>query len=107
MLKINMGVKTYSLTAVGPEIVWDFGKPIPVIEEGEKSLLPSEKNFGLLVDVKDSASIEQNSLITRLKIYRINVNYKKGLKERLASYYLFRKPINKSKLNRDACFLVS
>lgn len=87
-------IKTYSLTAVGPEIVWDFGKPIPVIEkEGEKSLLPSEQNFGLLVDVKDSAMIEQKFPDYQIKkLYRINVNYKKGLKERLAKdYYLFSK----------------
>lgn len=88
------GVKTYSLTAVGPEIVWDFGKPIPVLsKEGVALLLPSEKNFGLLVDVKDSASIEQKFPDYQItKIYRINVNYKKGLKDRLAKdYYLFSK----------------
>lgn len=90
----QFGVKTYSLTAVGPEIVWDFGKPIPVIEkEGEEPLLPSEKNFGLMVDVKDSALIEQKFPDYQIKkLYRINVNYKKGLKERLAKdYYLFSK----------------
>lgn len=90
----QFGVKTYSLTAVGPEIVWDFGKPIPVIgKEGEEPLMPSEKKIGLMVDVKDSALIEQKFPDYQIKkLYRINVNYKKGLKERLAKdYYLFSK----------------
>lgn len=90
----QFGMKTYSLTDIGPEIVWDFGKPIPVLsKEGEAPLLPSEKNFGLLVDVKDSALIEQEFPDYRIKkLYRINVNYQKGLKDRLAKdYYLFSK----------------
>jgi 4-amino-4-deoxy-L-arabinose transferase-like glycosyltransferase len=87
-------VKTYSLSAVAPEIIWDFGKPIPVLEpKGNQVLLPVEKQFGLLVDMKDSASItKQFQQYDIQKLYRINLNYAKGIKDRLVKdYYLFSK----------------
>jgi hypothetical protein len=87
-------IKTYSLSAVAPEIVWDFGKPIPLVEQrGEAVSLPADVRFGLMVDVKDSAAIAGKYPDYQIqKLYRINLNYKKGLKERLAKdYYLFSK----------------
>lgn len=87
-------VKTYSLSAVAPEVIWDFGKPIPVLEpKGNQVLLPVEKQFGLLVDMKDSASItKQFQQYDIQKLYRINLNYAKGIKDRLVKdYYLFSK----------------
>lgn len=87
-------IKTYSLSAVAPEIIWDFGKPIPLVEQrGEAVSLPADVRFGLMVDVKDSTAIAGKYPDYQIqKLYQINLNYKKGLKERLAKdYYLFSK----------------
>lgn len=85
-------VKTYSLSAVAPEIVWDFGKPIPILElKGGQLNLPAEPKFAVMVDRKDSADLV--SLFPHFnfkKIYRINMHYNKSRKDRLIKdYYLF------------------
>ncbi|HPR85045.1 MAG TPA: phospholipid carrier-dependent glycosyltransferase [Prolixibacteraceae bacterium] len=84
-------IKTYSLSAVAPEIIWDFGKPIPVINSlGNQASVPDELKFGLLVDVKDSSVVKGFSpKYIAKKLYRINLHYNKNLKERLVKdYYL-------------------
>lgn len=49
------GIKTYSLSDVSPELIWDFGRPIPVLKVTcEKAELPSENQFGLIVADADS-----------------------------------------------------
>ena len=86
------GVKSYSLAAVAPEIIWDFGKPIPVLEQiDSRVLLPIEKQFAVMVDMKDSVRVKsQFPQYDIRKLYRINLHYKKGLKDRLVKdYYLF------------------
>jgi len=90
----EFNVKSYSAAAVAPEIIWDFGKSIPILEQrGDSVLLPADKVFGLMVDIKDSSAINQQFAGYQIqKLCRINVNYKKGLKDRLAKdYYLFSK----------------
>ncbi|WP_281226472.1 ArnT family glycosyltransferase [Flavobacterium aquiphilum] len=54
----TFGVKTYELNAFTPEIVWDYGKSIPVLlnEKTNKLNLPSESKFGLLALETDSIS---------------------------------------------------
>ncbi len=83
------GVKTYSLNAVAPEIVWDFGKPIPLIQtKGDQIMLPDEDKFALMVDKKDSATIKSTFPGYNFdKIYRINLFYKKSTKDRLVKDY--------------------
>ena len=86
------GVKSYSLSAVAPEIIWDFGKPVPVLElNGNQVSLPLEKQFAVMVDRKDSVSITNRFPQYGIKkLYQINLNYNKGLKDRLVKdYYLF------------------
>lgn len=87
-------IKTYSLSAVAPEVVWDFGKPIPILEQkGDWISFPDEKQFGLMVDMKDSSMVKGLSTQFNIKrLYRINLYYKKSLKDRLVKdYYLFSK----------------
>jgi len=51
-------VKTYRLSDVALEIVWDFGKPIPLIPQNDNRIyLPREKQFGLVVDAGDSTAM--------------------------------------------------
>ena len=90
-------IKTYSLSAVAPEIVWDFGKPIPILEQtGDQISFPEEKQFGLMVDMKDSSIVKGLSTQFKIrKLYRINLHYKKSMKDRLVKdYYLFTKNLD-------------
>ncbi len=87
-------IKTYSLSAVAPEVVWDFGKPIPILEQkGDWISFPAEKQFGLMVDMKDSTMVKGLSTQFNIKkLYRVNLHYKKSMKDRLVKdYYLFSK----------------
>lgn len=87
-------IKTYSLSTVAPEIVWDFGKPIPILEQTEDQIsFPDEKQFGLMIDMKDSSMVKRLSSQFKIrKLYRINLHYKKSMKDRLVKdYYLFSK----------------
>lgn len=84
-------VKTYSLSAIAPEIIWDFGKPIPVLNSSESQVsFPEELKFGLMVDVKDSSMVKNfSSKYDTKKLFRINLHYNKNFKERLVKdYYL-------------------
>lgn len=88
------GVKSYSLSAVAPEIIWNFGKSIPILEQkGAQVCLPNENQFALLVDRKDSASLRSQFPQFEISILcRINLYYKKSMKDRLVKdYYLFRR----------------
>ncbi|MGD9679073.1 MAG: ArnT family glycosyltransferase [Vulcanibacillus sp.] len=94
VIEKQYNVKTYRLSDVAPEIVWDFGKPISLIPQNNSRIcLPREKQFGLVVDAGDSTAMK-----TRLSQYkierlgRINMNYRKGKKSRLIKdYYLLSK----------------
>jgi hypothetical protein len=87
----RFNVKTYRLSDIAPEIVWDFGKPIPLIQQKEgQTCFPEEKQFGLMVDVGNSASIQTLFPQYRVeRLYRINMHYRKNKKSRLIKdYYL-------------------
>lgn len=90
-LENELRIKTYGLSSVAPEIVWDFGKTIPVIETQDSQIsLPQESKFGLMVDSKDSLTIRSYFPGYQIeKVYRINLHYKNEKKERLIKdYYL-------------------
>jgi hypothetical protein len=87
-------VKSYSLSSLVPQIIWDFGKPVPILEEkGNQVCLPAEKQFAVIVDVKDSSNL--TTLFPQYeikKIYRINLNAQNKQESGLVKdYYLFSK----------------
>lgn len=87
----ELRIKTYGLSSVAPEIVWDFGKTIPIIETKDSTIVvPEESKFGLMVDSKDSVAIRSYFPGYHIeKVYRINLHYKNETKERLIKdYYL-------------------
>jgi len=87
-------IKTYSLTSVSPEIVWDFGKPIPVINgKDNQGCIPNEIKFGLMVYRKDSIEIKNLFPGYKIeKVYQINLHYTKKKKDRMIQdYYLISK----------------
>ncbi|WP_264565204.1 ArnT family glycosyltransferase [Flavobacterium sp. N3904] len=65
----NLGIKTYEINSLTPEIIWDYGFSMPILlnKETNKLNLPSENKFGLLVT--DSDSISSNK---ELKNYTLN-----------------------------------
>src|SRR5665648_149599 len=87
-------IQTYSLSEVAPEIVWDFGRSIPFIKrDGDQLVFPEEKQFGLMVDEKDSTIIKTQFAQYQIeKIYIINLYYKNSKKDRLVKdYYILTK----------------
>ena len=74
----NFGVKTYELNAFTPEIVWDYGKSIPILldEKTNKLNLPSESKFGLLALQTDSISSKKEFLNYNFKpVSHIDLNH--------------------------------
>jgi 4-amino-4-deoxy-L-arabinose transferase-like glycosyltransferase len=87
-------VNTYSLSGIVPEILWDFGKPIPMIKRnGDQVVIPDETQFALLTSESDSIIlITQFEKYKIEKIYKINMYTRKNKKGRLIQdYYLVSK----------------
>jgi len=77
----ELNLKTYRLTDLPPEIVWDYGEVIPRIDT---LCLPSEKQFGLMVDIQDSLAVQNQFPKYKVKkLYRINMHYRTSRKTRL------------------------
>ena len=89
-LEKRNGIKTYSLSDIAPEIVWNFGKQIPRLNSEQ---YPSENSFGLLIDDSDSSKLRTFfPNYTTKKLYRVNMHYRKSKKTRLIKdYYLIEK----------------
>ena len=87
-------VKSYSLSPLGAQVIWDFGKPVPVLEKnGDRVHLPVEKQFAMVVDLKDSPKLTNMFPQYEIKkIYQININASKKTEGGLVKdYYLFSK----------------
>jgi 4-amino-4-deoxy-L-arabinose transferase-like glycosyltransferase len=86
----------YEYGAATPELIWEFGEPIPLIER-EEPQLPSEKKFGLLIAEKDSSfvrKLQANHDILSTKRYDLNYVHpeKSGYKDRLIrKFYVLEK----------------
>ncbi len=90
-------VNTYSLTGVVPEILWDFGQPMLLIEKKDDHIqMPDEKQFALLADENDSITVKTQFEKYKIeKIYIVNLYTRKNRKGRLIQdYYLLTKPEN-------------
>jgi 4-amino-4-deoxy-L-arabinose transferase-like glycosyltransferase len=93
----ELGIKTYEANGFTPEIIWDYGRPIPTINKGNELMIPADSSFGLLVFPE-----EENAFISRMngcsfkKIGKVDVNSNapgsKGYNGRLVKdYYLVTK----------------
>lgn len=92
----SLGIKTYELKTFTPEIVWDYGHSIPVLQNektGELDL-PSEKKFGILASKTDSIlskkKLEDYTLkkITTVDLNRVPKNSKRHNDRLFRIYYL-------------------
>ncbi|HPD96538.1 MAG TPA: glycosyltransferase family 39 protein [Tenuifilaceae bacterium] len=88
-LEKQYDVNTYRLSEVAPEIIWNFGKVVPLINPN-KINVENGKQFGLMVGMDDSTRLKPLLSTCNLqKLYRINLNYRKKNKSRLIKdYYL-------------------
>ncbi|NJY64200.1 hypothetical protein HC174_15770 [Salinimicrobium sp. CDJ15-81-2] len=88
--------QVYEYNAETPEIIWEYGKPIPKLHK-EDLPLPSEERFGIILQEKDSAFIDtlkRDYEVLSSKRYDLNyVNPKAdGYKNRLIrQFYLLQK----------------
>ena len=87
-------IETYRLSDIAPEIVWNFGKPIPLLQkEGDRFLFPDSRSFALIANKADSSMIKSWFIKYNIdKKYVINMNY--GLKNKvryIKDYYILTK----------------
>ncbi len=87
-------IETYRISDIAPEIVWDFGKPVPLLQkDGDRFLIPDGRSFALIADKADSSMIKSRFISYNIdKKYVINMNY--GLKNKvryIKDYYILTK----------------
>jgi len=82
-------IKTYGISEIAPEIIWNFGKPVIMLQKKDDHLvLPPEKIFGLVAAKGDSAIIRNLSVNFNIKKkYLIDMNYDRKDKDRLKKDY--------------------
>jgi hypothetical protein len=90
-------IETYRLSDIAPEIVWNFGKPIPLLQkEGDRFLFPDSRSFALIANKADSSMIKSRFINYNIeKKYVINMNY--GMKNKvryIKDYYILTKADN-------------
>ncbi len=82
----KIGLNIYEYRNTTPEIIWEFGKPIPNLSE-EEVLRLKDQRFGLLLMEKDSIFIHEQDRFRIISSERYDLNYvhpeKSGYKDRL------------------------
>ncbi|WP_313581936.1 glycosyltransferase family 39 protein [Chishuiella sp.] len=79
-LEKKYNIKTYETDGFIPEIVLDYGQPIPTLSENGNVSLPKASQFGLLANKNDSVFISKNlNKYSIKKIGEVNLNH--SLKE--------------------------
>lgn len=88
--------RVYEYNAETPEIIWEYGKPIPKLHKDDFTL-PSEEKFGIILQEKDSALIDiLKGNFEVLSSERYDLNYvdpeASGYKDRLIrQFYLLQR----------------
>ena len=83
-----VGLKIYEYDHLTPEIIWEYGEPIPRIYDKDSIRFPQEEKFGLLIIEKDTSELKklENSYSIQPS-GRYDLNYvnpeKRGYKSRL------------------------
>ena len=86
----------YEYDSFTPELIWEYGKPIPVLTK-DSLQMPEEKKFGLLFYERDSVEIKQlQKDYNFMAKQRFDINYvhpsKSGYKDRLIrQFYVLEK----------------
>ena len=91
----RQNLPVYEYNTETPELIWEYGRPIPQLD-AEELQLPQEKMFGLLTREDDSTFVKNLQDYEVLEKDRYDLNYvhpeKSGYKDRLIrSFYLLKK----------------
>lgn len=86
----RLGIKTYGFSSVSPEVVWNYGKAIPLIQKDSVNFnIPSEERFGLMVGIEDTVSfMKQFPMYQFERVYQINLHYNKKKGRLVENYYI-------------------
>ncbi|MAN58982.1 MAG: hypothetical protein CMC08_04005 [Flavobacteriaceae bacterium] len=75
--KAEQGVTVYEMTDFSPEMVWDYGEPIPILERDGTITIPKAESFGVLVAENDLPLFHKTfSNYTIEKVMRFDMNPK-------------------------------
>jgi len=73
--EVNTHNKVYEFKDLTPELIWEYGKPMPILIKGDVITLPSEKSFGVLIrDERMEKFFEVFKDYSVKKITRYNIN---------------------------------
>lgn len=89
-------IKVYEYDSFSPEIVWDYGEPLPLLLYQDTLSLPKADKFGLLHEVIENFPSDQFKNYQIEKISRYDLNHvhpdKSGYKQRLIrDFYILKK----------------
>lgn len=81
-------IRIYDLQGYSPEMIWEYGKPVPMVLDNGKIRMPKESRFGLLANVDDGKQLQETfkgySIEKRLTVDLNQVpKSEKGYKKRL------------------------
>jgi len=88
----SLNVKVYELNDFAPELIWDYGKAIPVLQDGDDFLIPQENAFLLLVENMESARNNARNLLENFNLQQVDsidinpVSKKKARLKRVVYY---------------------
>ncbi|WP_417885676.1 ArnT family glycosyltransferase [Zunongwangia sp.] len=88
--------KVYEYDSFSPEIVWDYGKPLPLLLYKDSLSIPKDEKFGLLHEITEDFPTNRFKNYEVKKIDRYDLNQvnpdKSGYKERLIrDFYILKK----------------
>ncbi|MGV6828942.1 MAG: ArnT family glycosyltransferase [Flavobacteriales bacterium] len=70
-------LEVYEFSGFVPEMVWDYGKPLKMLHKNGKLIIPSEKQFGVLVSKEQLENFKntfKNYQIKKITRYDMNPN---------------------------------
>ncbi|WBL24894.1 ArnT family glycosyltransferase [Zunongwangia sp. HGR-M22] len=88
--------EVYAYKSFSPEIIWNYGEPIPILKNDASFSIPKENIFGLLISPNDTITSEMFPKYSIEKVDRYDLNQvnpnKSGYKDRLIrDFYLLKK----------------
>lgn len=87
-VKAKERIKIYDLQNYCPEMIWEYGEPIPLLINNGKVKIPKENRFGLLVNIDDTTRLRETFKDYKIeKLLTVDMNpvpkSKKSHKKRL------------------------
>lgn len=68
----NLMLPVYELLNFTPELIWEYGKPIPILYDGNNYRIPSEESFLLLISNHDQQLENASKVFKHYKIEKID-----------------------------------